>query len=87
MPNKIQEFRDEFLKIQECKDLKIKNKKLSVLMTKMECHYDIPPIKNEFYNKAYPVVMALYTDVNNARVFEWNLVQQNSKRINVIGDY
>lgn len=72
MPNKIQEFRDEFLKIQSCKDLKIKNKKLSKLMTKMECHFDIPPIKNELYNRAYPVVMALYKDVSNARCFDGN---------------
>lgn len=72
MANKIQEYRDEFLKIQSCKDLKIKNKKLSKLMTKMESEFNIPAFNDVEYNKSHPVVMALYKDVSNARCFDGN---------------
>lgn len=67
MVNPIQHYRDQFMMIKECKDQRIKNKQLSVLMTEMENEFNIPAFKDEEFNKANQVEMALYTDISNAR--------------------
>lgn len=67
MVTNIQKYREQFLMINQCNNHKVRNKQLSDLMTEMENTFGIPGIKDESYNKANPVVMALYTDISNAR--------------------
>lgn len=69
MKNGIQKYRDQFLMITECKDQKIKNRQLGMLMTEMELEYNITMIKDDEFNIANPVVIALYQDISNARIF------------------
>ncbi len=69
MVNKIQMYRDQFLIIKDCKDSTFKNRQLGRLITEMENEFNIPGMKDEEFNKANPVVMALYTDISNERVF------------------
>lgn len=69
MANPIQNYRDQFLMIKDCKETKVKNRQLGRLMTEMEDEFDIPGMKDESYNKANPVVMALYQDISNERIF------------------
>ncbi len=69
MVNKIQMYRDQFLMINQCKDSTVRNKQLGRLMTEMEDEYNIPAINDEAYNVSNSIVMALYTDISNARAF------------------
>ncbi|GEM_PF-3383425 len=69
MSNTIQKYREQFLMINACKDEQVKSKKLAVLMTEMENEFNIPGMKDESYNRANPVVMALYHDISNERFF------------------
>jgi hypothetical protein len=69
MANTIQNYRDQFLMIKECKDTTVKNRQLGRLMTEMENKFNIPGMKDESYNKANSVVMALYQDISNERIF------------------
>lgn len=69
MVNKIHMYRDQFLMIKDCKDSKVKNRQLGRLMTEMENEFNIPGIKDESYNKSNSVVMALYQDISNERIF------------------
>ena len=72
MANKIQEYRDKYLLFKECTNLRVKNKRLSLLMSEMESEFNIPAFNDVEYNKSHPVVMALYKDVSNARCFDGN---------------
>jgi hypothetical protein len=55
--------------IKDCKDSKVKNRQLGRLMTEMESEFNIPGMRDESYNKTNQVVMALYQDISNERVF------------------
>lgn len=69
MAKSIQWFRNAFLKVRENEDEEIKNMQLASLMTGMEKEFEIPALNDEVYNNTYPVVIALYKDMSNARVF------------------
>lgn len=69
MANKIQKYRDQYLSILKNSSGWLKNMNLSNLMTSMEIEYNIPAFKDEEFNKSNTVVMALYKDISNARVF------------------
>lgn len=67
MENKIQYFKDQLLMIQECKDQRVKDESLSILMTEMENEFNIPGINDEDYNKCNKAVITLYREISNAR--------------------
>lgn len=67
MANEVQKYRDQYLMINQCKDERVRNKKLAVLITEMENVFNIPGINDETYNAANPVVITLYQDISNAR--------------------
>lgn len=69
MANAIQNYRDQFLMIKDCKNLRVKNRRLGKLMTEMENEFNISGIKDDSYNEANPVVMALYQDISNERSY------------------
>lgn len=68
MPNKIQKYRDQFLLIKHCKNVKTKNAELRDLLNSMEEEFSIPAMNNKAYNKANPVVIALYREIGDERV-------------------
>lgn len=67
MVNEVQKYRDQYLMINQCKDERVRNKKLAVLMTEMENVFNIPGTNDETYNVANPVVITLYQDISNSR--------------------
>lgn len=69
--DKVESFREQFLMIKECKDERIRNKQLGVLMTEMENAFNIPWMRDEEYNRANPVVIRLYQDISNAKLTKY----------------
>ena len=67
MDKRIQDYKDKYLLFKECTNSRVKDKRLSLLMTEMEREFNIPAFNDVEYNKSHPVVMALY--ISNARVF------------------
>jgi hypothetical protein len=67
MVKTIQNYRDQFLMINECKDYRVRNERLAELMTEMENEFGIPAFNDENFNRAHPVEVALYQDISNAR--------------------
>lgn len=67
MPSRIQHYRNRFLAIEKNCNGWVKNQELKNLMTSIEEEFGIPAQADKEFSKANPVVMALYTDVSNAR--------------------
>ncbi len=68
MPNILQYYRDKFLSIQKISTDWLRNLELASLMTVMEDEFNIPALQDKEFEKANPVLMALYEDVSNARI-------------------
>ncbi len=68
MVKTIQNCRDKYLAIMKNSSGWLRKQNLSNLMTAMEKEFSIPALKDDEYNKANPVVMAMYTDISNARI-------------------
>lgn len=84
MVKNIQSYRDQFLMIKQCKDTRVRNKQLGVLMTEMENEFEIPAFKDAEYNKSHPVIVALYKDVSNAR-WQMEIIQiTQEEAVNII---
>jgi len=67
--NKIQKYRDQFLMIKKCKNVKTKNIELRDLLNSMEEDFEIPAMNDEDFNKDNPVVIELYREIGDERVF------------------
>jgi 3'-phosphoadenosine 5'-phosphosulfate sulfotransferase len=69
MTNLLPAFRERFQEIQSIKSTKVRNSRLTVLMSDMEQTFGIPMIKNDNFEKQHPEIMSLYRQVSLARQF------------------